>query len=350
MAETNPSSSNARALATRGLKLALGIAAVVWILRGRLIDFERLGGLLADPLNAVVVIAGLALSMLLCAIRWTLLARAQRLKLTVAQAVELTMIGNFFNTFLPGSVGGDLIKAWYVAGRETEGKGRAVFTVLLDRAVGLSMFVFYSAVALAAMGQVVLRRPELATLATALLVLTVAMALGGIVTFSPLGDWLGLDRIEARFARFPMVGKALHAVILYRQHRRTVALALALTALSILSLTLQFYWLGRRLDVPFSLSTYFFFVPVGLTVTAIPLLPGGIGVGQVAFVSLFTWLGAVGTEGAQLGATLCTAAQCYSIAFNCVGAVFYARYRRLPVGAESTPPSAETVEPRAKAR
>lgn len=343
-APTAPSSWKSRA--TLALKLGLGFAAVAYVLRSRLIDFELLGGVLAEPKNAVVVLLALTASMLLCAIRWSFLARAQGVPLSFPLAVELTMIGNFFNTFLPGSVGGDLIKAWYAAGRAPERKGHAVFTVLLDRAVGLSMFVFYSTVALAAMGSIVSSRPELATLGTALVSVTAAMFAGAVVVFTPLGDLLGLGRIEQRLARFPTLGKAFHAVVLYRHHRATVLLALAFTAVSILSQTMLFYWLGQRLGVPFPLGTYFFFVPVALTVTAIPLLPGGIGVGQVAFVSLFSWLGAVGAEGAQVGATLCTAAQCYTIAFNCLGAIFYARFRRLPAAEPAKTAETPLAEPR----
>jgi uncharacterized protein (TIRG00374 family) len=332
MAETKPTvpSPSWKKPVTLVLKLGLGFGAVAWVLRSRLIDFERLGSVLADPKNGVVVLLALTTSMLLCAIRWSFLARAQGLSLPFPLAIELTMIGNFFNTFLPGSVGGDLIKAWYAAGCEPERKGRAVFAVLLDRAVGLSMFLLYSTVAMAAMGSVAARRPELVTLGTALFSVTATLVVGAVAVFSPSGDWLKLDLIEKRLERFPLLRKAFYTVILYRHRRGTVLLALALTALSILCQTLLFYWLGRRFGVPFPLATYFFFVPVALTVTAIPLLPGGIGVGQVAFVSLFSWLGATGPEGAQVGATLCTAAQCYTIAFNCVGAVFYARFRRLP--------------------
>src|SRR5207244_9228069 len=46
------------------------------------------------------------------------------------------LVGYFYNTFLPGSVGGDLLKAAYIA-REQERRTVAVATVLVDRAIGL---------------------------------------------------------------------------------------------------------------------------------------------------------------------------------------------------------------------
>ena len=46
--------------------------------------------------------------------RWYVLVRAVGLKFSVADAMRLGFIGLFFNTFLPGSVGGDAIKAWFL--------------------------------------------------------------------------------------------------------------------------------------------------------------------------------------------------------------------------------------------
>jgi host factor-I protein len=61
--------------------------------------------------------------------------------------------------------------------------------------------------------------------------------------------------------------------------------------------------------------------------TAVPLLPGGIGVGQVAFFTLFQWANVPNPE---LGSTLCTLMQVYTILFNCLGAIFYVKYKKKP--------------------
>src|SRR5262249_13869397 len=68
--------------------------------------------------------------------RWYVLVRAQSLPFTVSNAIRLGLIGFFFNSVLPGSVGGDLVKAAFIA-KEQERKTVAVATVLIDRAIGL---------------------------------------------------------------------------------------------------------------------------------------------------------------------------------------------------------------------
>src|SRR5262249_21912408 len=79
-------------------------------------------------------------------VRWYLLVRAVGLPFTVTNALRLGMVGYYFNTFLPGSVGGDIVKAAFLA-REQSRRTVAVATVLMDRVLALWAFVGYVAVA-----------------------------------------------------------------------------------------------------------------------------------------------------------------------------------------------------------
>ena len=56
------------------------------------------------------------------------------------------MVGVFYNTFLPGSVGGDLLKAYFIAKEHPERKARAIATVIADRALGLFGLILFVAV------------------------------------------------------------------------------------------------------------------------------------------------------------------------------------------------------------
>ena len=71
----------------------------------------------------------------------------------------------------------------------------------------------------------------------------------------------------------------------------------------------------------------FFIVPVANVVASIPLLPGGIGVGQVAFFALFQLAGA---QNPEQGGALCTLIQIYISLFHLSGIVFYLRRSKLP--------------------
>ena len=57
-------------------------------------------------------------------VRWYTLVRAVDLPFTLRNAFRLGMVGTFYNTFLPGAIGGDLIKAFFIAKDQPAGGRR----------------------------------------------------------------------------------------------------------------------------------------------------------------------------------------------------------------------------------
>ncbi len=119
------------------LRLAIGIAILVYLVESGKIELHSLMRLFrAWPLT-LLGMAVLLIDILFMSIRVSLLFHAQRLSLTLWSALQLTLIGFFFSTFLPGAAGGDLAKLYYAA-RDNEGRRTEVATVLLfDRIIGL---------------------------------------------------------------------------------------------------------------------------------------------------------------------------------------------------------------------
>ena len=78
------------------------------------------------------------LGKLLGAFRWYILLKALDLVVSYFRALQLQLIGFFFNTAMPGAVGGDIVKAIYIM-REQQSKRKtpAMLAVLLDRVVGV---------------------------------------------------------------------------------------------------------------------------------------------------------------------------------------------------------------------
>lgn len=317
-------------------KLVLGLVLVAYVLRSGMVDFKTLRSVLTNPTNLLISFAFLSFSTLCCGFRWYLLVRAQGLSPSFRNLLELTMIANFFNTFMPGSVGGDLIKAWYIAGQQPQNKTKAVFTVLLDRVIGLAVIIFYAAVTLAFYSGWLKERPQLQILAYSIWAFSALSIIGALLFFASKGRPNGLSqRLLNRVSRFKRLHTITEALLLYRKHTGTVVIAIGLSALSILGTTLLFSIQGSSSGIQMDLAHYFFVVPIGITVSAVPLLPGGIGVGQVAFYTIFQWTGA----NPEQGATLCTLMQVYTLVFNFCGGIFYLKYKRQPqpTSASDTP-------------
>jgi uncharacterized membrane protein YbhN (UPF0104 family) len=258
-----------------------------------------------QPINLPFLLAGLLLyaaAALLTFVRWYVLVRAQGLPFRLAEALRLGMIGFFFCTFLPGSVGGDIVKAAALA-RGQSRRTVAVATVLMDRAIGLWGLVWFVALlggAFWAAGAL-----EGATAAQAKATVRAA----GAVVAASAGVWLLLgllpqrraERFAGRLSRLPKVGSSAaefwRAVWLYRCRQASVALALLLSWVGFAGFVVAFYcgaralWDGDPATPLPSLTQHLLLVPVGLVVMAVPLFPGGAGIGELGFGLLYGWFG-----------------------------------------------------------
>jgi uncharacterized protein (TIRG00374 family) len=58
------------------------------------------------------------------------------------------MVGNFFNTIIPGMIGGDFIKSIYLMKGEEEKSGQSVGIVIMDRALGFLALLWIGGVSL----------------------------------------------------------------------------------------------------------------------------------------------------------------------------------------------------------
>jgi uncharacterized protein (TIRG00374 family) len=241
-------------------------------------------------------------ALLLTLFRWHVLVRAQDLPFRIPDALRMGLIGLFFNTFLPGSVGGDVVKAAALA-REQSRRTVAVATVIMDRVVGLWALVWLLALlgacfwlggALEGDGGA---QSKLIVLAS-----VITLAVSG-ATWLLLG-WLPLDwsrRFAARLDRVPKVGAVTaefcRAIWMYRCRQRSVALALLLSWVSFAGFILSYYFsvlslLDGDTAVPIpTLVQHFLLVPIGLVIAAIPLFPGGAGISELGFGALYSWLG-----------------------------------------------------------
>src|SRR5205814_8369432 len=78
------------------------------------------------------------------AFRWQILLRVQKIRLSFPRITGLFFIGMFYNQFLPGGTGGDIIKSYFLL-KETERKAGALLAVIFDRLIGLVALVTITA-------------------------------------------------------------------------------------------------------------------------------------------------------------------------------------------------------------
>src|SRR5687768_3319226 len=86
--------------------------------------------------------------LLLGIIRWHMILQVHGLNVPLRRTAQISIIGHFFNSFLLGSVGGDVLKAYYVARETHHKKTEAVVTVVVDRIIGLSSLLVFACIML----------------------------------------------------------------------------------------------------------------------------------------------------------------------------------------------------------
>jgi len=242
---------------------------------------------------------------IILAVRWWYLLRIQHIDISLWESVRLTFLGTFFNFVVPGSVSGDLVKAWY-ASRHTDRKAAALLSVFVDRVVGLLEFAVLPAAVMAVMfaaGVGDLERLAVPAAIVAAVLVAVVAALA--VLLSPgLRRVLHLSKVIVRLPLQRQIALAAEAARLYRRRLGALVKALGLTfggqTLFITAIMLT----GFSLALPVPWYQYFLYVPLIYIIAAVPISPGGLGLAEAFFVTFFSPAGAAPSEILALALTV----------------------------------------------
>jgi uncharacterized protein (TIRG00374 family) len=223
-------------------------------------------------------------------LRWRLLARPLGFRQPLRQFIAIYFVGMFFNLFLPTSVGGDVVRAWYLDGGSRR-KMPAFLSVFADRASGLLMLIAIACVAVAASPLDLPPRIPWVVYgagAAAVVGLAVLMVLTRLIDSRHDGS-------ASRAIRLLAAARGVQSALLPRPVllAATMLLSLFVQAANVVVLRLA----GRALGVDVPPSYYWIVVPVVSLMTLFPVSLNGMGVREWGLVLLLAPVG-VGTESA----------------------------------------------------
>ncbi|MGL4554300.1 MAG: lysylphosphatidylglycerol synthase transmembrane domain-containing protein [Gemmataceae bacterium] len=255
---------------------------------------------LGEPVHAgylALAFAVYAVAVFLTLVRWFLLVRALGLDISFAAALRFGLIGVFFNTFLPGAVGGDLVKAAALASGQKR-RAAAFATVVMDRLIALWSLVWFVAL----LGGLALRLGWLdgpAYPAASFIVsfaLTVAAVTGVLWMLMGLLPASRADRFAERLTKIPAVGGTAaefwRAAWMYRTRQGTVAAVMLITWAGQFGFLTAFYfgllalWSPVMGAIP-TFTQHVLLVPMGVVMQALMPTPGGAGGGEWGFGALY---------------------------------------------------------------
>ena len=124
-------------------KPLLAIAMLVFLLKSGFLRLEELRSSLTNFNILFYGILLLTVQNLFFSFRWKYFVN-QVVPFTLFQSIRQTLIGNFFNFFIPGGVGGDVIKALDLSKTKGLAKSRSFSLIVLDRILGLYAMIVFS--------------------------------------------------------------------------------------------------------------------------------------------------------------------------------------------------------------
>ncbi|MEP6821230.1 MAG: lysylphosphatidylglycerol synthase transmembrane domain-containing protein [Chthoniobacterales bacterium] len=264
----------------RGL-VSLGLIALV----ARKVNWTELAAVFAR-LDLRWATTGWAVSFLIIAgltLRWRILLAQQRLHLHGRTVFALVWGGQFFNSILPGSTGGDVMKIYQLCRIAPDRKAAAVATIFFDRLAALVALL-----TLALLGfilepiplQVLAGRGPVWTapkVASLVIGLAIAGAVVGWLVFRVLRrtTWLGrLQRMLAATKTHLASGPALGVVFV-------LALAVHFVTFTV------FYLFARSLGISITYTQVVLMVPVVLFMMLLPITINGHGLRELLLIGYF---------------------------------------------------------------
>jgi uncharacterized protein (TIRG00374 family) len=302
------------------IKLFVAVGLVYWIISRGSLDLNVLGSLLRPGFVALALCLMLS-NIFLNNYRWVILMKGQGFQTSIRETLPLTFIGMFFNFAMPGGVGGDVVKGYYLLQDHPERRLAAATSVLMDRLVGFFSMIVFSIIALLWEPSLASKSPHLQSLAVSIWAvffgfsLIFCFALSRRVNQNPL-----INKVLLALPGGGMLRRFYDALHSYRSSLSSLAAGLGLSLVSQACGLMVFVVAGSAMGYDVPLSTYILCVPLGLIATSLPIAPAGLGVGQAVFLFLFNW--ATGTE-STLGPNLITVNQALSLGLGLIGAVLY---------------------------
>jgi uncharacterized protein (TIRG00374 family) len=284
----------------RILRTATGLLVLGLLIYFGRVDLKVLREALQHP--ALLVLAGTLLvsAVPIAALRWWLLLAALEFPMSFPWTLRTTFTSNFFNVFLPGSIGGDMVRVLLARRAAQRGISRLASTVVVDRLSGLAALILLAVCVVPALPAWLHEPVYLLALAAVCAALPAGIAIGvlaggriaGVLDRfpAPLGPRLAhgirevLAALDAYAGRWPVL---VHALLL-----SVLQFLIVLVCLMVLGAAMSFHGLSP--------SGYIVAGVWSIIANFLPITPGGLGVGEAAFAQLAAALEAV-PSGASYG-------------------------------------------------
>lgn len=254
------------------LKLAVSSALLIYILSKTGLQNVLSTLSTVNPFTFLAAVFLYIFAQFISTLRWKLLLPPG---LRTGKLFSLYMIGAFFSTILPGIIGGDAVKAFYLY--KTTGRGTLAFaSIFMDRYLGLVVLLAIGALAYP-FGFRYLQGSGFE------LLLPLIIGLAIVVSMLMFGLRLG--------KKIRYVSDFYEYFHMYRNQKQVIMKALGFSLLVQCAGMIAVYIIGFGLGAHIPFVTYLIFMPIIILFSTIPLSISGLGIREGSFILFFGYIG-----------------------------------------------------------
>jgi len=209
-------------------------------------------------------------------VRWNILLKVQGIHLSAPRIVGLFLIGMFYNQFLPGGTGGDIVKTYLLWKETPTKKPGALLAVLFDRMVGLIALIIITGVLIFLRYSWLTSKPATRPYVWLVLVIFGASVLFLTTTFVVSGFNL-LHKLPHRFPGREKLIEVSAAYHLYARHWKATVAAFGASLVCHLGTFLTFLCVAYAFRASLAPVDFFAIMPVERTISSLPISFAGVG-------------------------------------------------------------------------
>jgi uncharacterized protein (TIRG00374 family) len=257
------------------------------------------------------------------AIRWRMLMMAQGIRLSLVRVWQLVMIGMFYNLFLPGGTGGDLVKVFYAMKEAPKRKSAVFLSVVVDRVAGMVALIFVSAGVFLWFRETLMSLPIVrAFLLTVVIIF--ALFLGLILMAVVIDRFHLANRLPEKMPGYTAIVEMARAFSVYARDWKVIAAAI------LISMPLNLFIFGTGIFTAFAFpgnpgaAAMTSVIPIVNTISSIPISVSGIGLREGLFKEMLNTL--YHTDG-SLAVVISITAFALGVLWGLIGGVITVFYR-----------------------
>lgn len=230
----------------------------------------------ADYRWILAAIAAYVVVEIAAVVRWNILLKVQGIHLSAPRIVGLFLIGMFYNQFLPGGTGGDIVKTYLLWKETPTKKPGALLAVLFDRMVGLIALIIITGVLIFLRYSWLTSKPATRPYVWLVLVIFGASVLFLTTTFVVSGFNL-LHKLPHRFPGREKLIEVSAAYHLYARHWKATVAAFGASLVCHLGTFLTFLCVAYAFRASLAPVDFFAIMPVERTISSLPISFAGVG-------------------------------------------------------------------------